>query len=350
MSRPQQSISFDRYANTFKHPQGPGDARPTALQIIKDEDLEGQLSDKIVLITGGSSGIGIETARALAHTGAKIVLGVRDVPKAKAVLEDILKDKSIGESPLEIIEMDLNFLDSVRKAAEAFLDKRNKLNILINNAGIGGVVEGRTSDGFESHFGVNHLAHFLLFQLLKDTLIASSTPTFQSRVIAVGSLIHRLSPTLLSDPNFGSTPYDPALAYASSKTANTWFANHLERLYANKGIHAISLHPGAINSGLQRFHAPEYQEMMQKAIPEEDMPGLMKTFKSLEQGAATTVLAAVGRAFEGEGGIYLDDCQVAPLYDPKDKIYAPGYAAHAFDEAGEEKLWQMSLKMVGLGK
>ena len=349
MKSPQQSITFDRYAGVFKDPEGPGDARPTALQIIKDEELESQLSEKTILITGGSSGLGIETVRALAHTGAKVVIGVRDMPKAKGVLEDILQDSSLDGSQLELLEMDLNSLDSVRNAARSFLSKHDQLNILINNAGIGGAVKGQTSDGFESHFGVNHLAHFLLFILLKDILIASSTPSFQSRVIAVSSLIQRLSPTLLADPNFTSTPYNPALAYASSKTANIWFANQLERLYAAEGVHGISLHPGAINTGLQRFHAPEFLEMMRNAVPEAEMPGLLKTYESHGQGAATTVLAAVGKAFEGKGGIYLDGCQVAPLHNPaKDKIYGPGYAPHTFDKHGEEQLWQMSLSMIGL--
>lgn len=244
--------------------------------------------------------------------------------------------------------MDLKSLDSVQRARKSFISKHNQLNILVNDAGLGGVVESKTADGFEFHFGVNHLVHFLLFMLLKQTLMANATPAFESRVISVGSMIYRISPTLAADPNFESTPYERALAYASSKTANTWFANHLERLHAAEGVHGISLHPGAINTGLQRFHSPEYQDFMKNAVPESEAPHLMQTFKSIEQGAATTVLTAVGKAFEGKGGIYLDDCQVALLHDPaKDKIYAPGYAAHAFDEEGEQKLWELSLRMIG---
>lgn len=132
----QQSIHFDRYAESHKHCAGPGDARPTALQIIRDEDLEGRLADKVILITGGSSGIGVETARALAHTGAKIIVGVRNLPKGQKVLDDILeKDSVIKKTQLELLEMDLNSLDSVRQAADIFLTKHKQLNILVNNAG-----------------------------------------------------------------------------------------------------------------------------------------------------------------------------------------------------------------------
>jgi len=133
------------------------------------------------------------------------------------------------------------------------------------------------------------------------------------------------------------------MAYASSKNAKIWFTNHLERLYASQGVHVISLHPGAVETGLQRFHSPESLEVMKAAIPESELPGLKNTYKSIEQGAATTVLAAISKAFEGKGGIYLDECQVARLHDLRKT--AAGYAAHAFDEDNERKLWEMSLLM-----
>lgn len=132
----QQNIQFDRYAESHKHYAGPGDARPTALQVIEDENLEGQFSDKVILVTGGSSGIGVETARALAHTGAKIVVGVRNIPKGQKVLDDIVEtDKAVNKAQLELLEMDFNSLDSVRHAAETFLSRHKQLNILVNNAG-----------------------------------------------------------------------------------------------------------------------------------------------------------------------------------------------------------------------
>lgn len=209
--------------------------------------------------------------------------------------------------------------------------------------------QGKTTDGFESHFGVNHLAHFLLFELLKPLLLASSTPDFASRVVAVSSLIHRYSSTLINDPNIQDTPYDPALAYASSKTANIYFANEVERRYGAQGLHAISLHPGGIITGLGDHHDPRFIEQMTEMLNGDTR--VFQTYKSIEQGAATTVLAAIGKAFEGQGAIYLDDCQVAPLHDPENEtIYAPGYCKHAFDKENEEKLWQISLDMANLRK
>lgn len=195
--------------------------------------------------------------------------------------------------------------------------------------------------------GVNHLAHFLLFVLLRPLLLSSSTPDFASRVVNVSSSIHRFGAPDLSDLNWQTTQYDPAVAYAGSKTANIWFSNEAERRYGNQGVHSISLHPGGIESGLQRFHAPEFLEMFESVVKAN--PDLVTTFKSIEQGAATTVLAAVGKEFEGKGGIYLDDCAVAPLFNPeKDKIYASGYSGHAFDEEREKKLWKSSCELVGV--
>ena len=200
-------------------------------------------------------------------------------------------------------------------------------------------------DGHELHFGTNHLSHFLLFQLLTPVLLASSTPSWNSRVNVVSSLIHRFAPVNLDDPDFKTTPYDPAMAYASSKCANIWFANHLERLYSSQGLHAILLHPGGIQTGLQDHHDPEYAALMQNTF--EQFPDLARTMKTMKQGAATTVLAAVGRDFEGKGGIYLDDCAVAPEWvEGRDGIDGPGYRSWAFNEEGERRLWTISEGMV----
>lgn len=152
----------------------------------------------------------------------------------------------------------------------------------------------------------------------------------------------------MNDPNFKSTPYDPAIAYASSKTANIWFANHLTRLYSPE-INAISVHPGGIETGLQAGHDPAYLKLMEDTYTA--YPELKKTFKSIEQGAATTVLAATGRRFEGKGGLYLDDCAVTKEWNAeKDSIFAGGYAKHAFDEDSEKSLWEMSERMTATGQ
>ena len=227
-----------KYASAHESTQGPGDARPTALQIIKDNDLEGKLSGKVIFITGCSSGIGIETARALAVTGARLFCSARDLEKGKAALSDILEPGRV-----ELIKLDMNSLDSVRACAEEFMSKSQKLNILINNAGVMRTPEGRTVDGFETQFGTNHLAHFLLFNLLKPALLAGSSPTFHSRVVNVSSTGHRYAEIQFDNFNLEGI-YDPGHAYGQSKLANIYMANEIETRYGSQGLHGLSLHPG----------------------------------------------------------------------------------------------------------
>ena len=227
------------YAAAHQSTQGPGDARPTALQIVKDNDLEGKLTDKVIFITGCSSGIGIETARALAVTGARIFCSARDLKKGKAALGDILEPGRV-----ELIELDMNSLDSVRACADEFLSKSPKLNVLINNAGVMRTPEGKTVDGFETQFGTNYLAHFLLFNLLKPALLAGSTPAFHSRVVNVSSESHRLSEIHFDNLNLENGAYDPGVAYAQSKVATIYMANEIETRYGPSGLHGLSLHPG----------------------------------------------------------------------------------------------------------
>jgi NAD(P)-dependent dehydrogenase (short-subunit alcohol dehydrogenase family) len=170
-----------RYWDSWVNRTGPGDARPTALQIIQDENLEGLLKDKTVVITGGSAGLGVETARAIRTTGATIFVTGRNASKLEDAIKDIQTSDPSNTAPIIPIIMDQESLDSVRKGAEEILDKSNgKISILINNAGVMATPEGKTKDGFETQFGVNHLAHFLLFQILKPALLNSSTPEFNS--------------------------------------------------------------------------------------------------------------------------------------------------------------------------
>ena len=286
-----------RYAAVHQNSKGPGDARPTALNIINDEGLHGKLTDKVFLVTGCSSGIGVETAKALNTTGAKLFLGVRDTTKGQAALSDILKPGHV-----ELLKMDLSSLDSVRTAAEEFKSKSKTLNILINNAGVMATPEGKTVDGFETQFGTNHLSHFLLFQLLKPTLLSSSTPTFNSRVVCVSSSGHRGGGIQFDNYNFERGDYSPWAAYGQSKTANIYMANEIERRYGAKGLHGLSLMPGGIKTGLQVHVEDQLAAAMEAA---KDM------MKSPEQGAATTVYGALSKEWEGRGGRYLEDCQEA---------------------------------------
>ncbi|KAJ4296808.1 hypothetical protein N0V90_006856 [Kalmusia sp. IMI 367209] len=326
---------FTRYAAVHKKPQGPGDDRPAALQIVKDNDLEGKLAGKVVLVTGCSSGIGIETARAMKATGAHVYATARDLEKGKRALAGILEP---GKLDLELL--DLNSLTSVRTFAKSFLEKTgNKLNILINNAGIMAIPEEKTEDGFEKQFGTNHLAHFLLFQLLKPALLSSSTPELHSRVVSVSSMGHRYHDIDLDNIMLEGGAYEPNRAYAHSKIGNIYLANEIERRYGSRGLHAYSLHPGGIWTGLQAH----LDTSAWRANP--DVNAYMK---NEAQGAATSVWAAVAKVWEGKGGKYLDDCQIAPPLPEGAGLFNSGYEKWAYDEERAKKLWAMSNKFVGL--
>jgi NAD(P)-dependent dehydrogenase (short-subunit alcohol dehydrogenase family) len=291
--------------------------------------------NRTILITGCSSGLGIETARALKATGARLFLTARDLSKGRDALGDILEPGKV-----DLLLLDLNSLASVRTFASEFLQASgNKLNILINNAGVMLTPEGTTADGFELQFGTNHLAHFLLFQLVKSALLKSSTPDFQSRVVSVSSLGHRMMPPKM-DNLMLTGEYEPNQGYANSKTANIYFANEIERHYGNRGLHALSLHPGGIWTGLQ-VHTPA--ETIQAFKANE---ALVKYMKSVEQGAATTVWAAVGKVWEGKGGRYLDDCQICPPAPEAHTLFEPGYAKWAYSPENEAKLWKLSNEWV----
>ncbi|KAJ4205945.1 hypothetical protein NW759_014422 [Fusarium solani] len=321
-----------KYVAAHDNPNGPGDARPTASQIITDYDLEGKLTGKVVLITGCSSGVGVETARAIHRTGATIYATARDVDKAKGALHDLV------DSPrLHFLQLDLSSLDSVRTCAETFKSQSAQLDILIENAGVMASPEGRTADGFETQFGTNHLGHFLLFYLLKDTLLRSSTPNFNSRAIILSSCAHQAGSVHFDNLNLEGE-YEPWKAYGQSKTANLWTAREIEKRFGAHGLHAWAVHPGSISTELQR-HVSEEVKQGWATDPE-----LAKTWKNIEQGAATTVLAAVSPELEGKGGLYLEDTQVAK---PPGTGRA-GYADWAYDEEGPGRLWEKSIKILKL--
>lgn len=325
---------MSRYIAAHAKPQGPGDARPTALQIVNDEGLGGQLCDKVMVITGASSGIGTETARAFHATGAKLFLTMRDFAKGQKVVDSIRADDESNKAEIIMIKMELDSLDSVRAGAKEILSKTDRVNVLVNNAGVMATPEGRTKDGFETQFGTNHVGHFLLFQLLKQTLLKSSSQAFQSRVVCVASKGRALGPVRFDDYNFDTpSSYDPWQAYAQSKTCNVYLADEIERRYSSQGLHGISLHPGGIRSNLQ-VHVQDF------LAPMWDLPEVKAREKSAAQGAATTTYAALSRDLEGKGGVYLSDCAVQGLEDE-------GYGAH-YDAASEGRLWKDSLKMVGL--
>jgi NAD(P)-dependent dehydrogenase (short-subunit alcohol dehydrogenase family) len=307
------------------------------MQIIKDEGMIDGLKDKAIVITGTSSGIGIETARALAATGANLFLTARDVSKAKSALADFYDPQR-----MEIVEMDQANLSSVRQAASAILAKTSKVHLLVNNAGIMAIPDLRfTADGHELQFGTNHLAHFLLFKLLEPALLAAGSEALPSRVVILSSSGHNIHGLNGSDNyNFQDNDYDPFTAYGQSKTANIYMSNEIERRFASRHLHSTSIHPGIIATGLAQHMPPDAFKGMEHLYP---------VMKSVEQGAATTVLAAVGRDWKHQGGKYLVNCDVAPPHNDQDDAFtSSGFAQHAYDEEKAARLWEDSLVLVGL--
>ncbi|KAH8896224.1 putative short-chain dehydrogenase/reductase [Thozetella sp. PMI_491] len=314
---------MSRYAAAHLEPNGAGDSRPTAYQIVQDAEMEGKLVGKVAVVTGSSSGIGVETVRALAKTGLRFFLPVRNRNKTITALGD-----SYDPEKMEFITMDQASLESVRDAAKEILAKTTQISILVNNAGILAVPELQLSkDNFELQFATNYLSHFLLFQLLKPALIAAITPGFQSRVVV-----------------FREGRHHPFVAYAQSKTATIYMANEIERRYGSRGVHATSVHPGVIATGLGRYLS---EELVQGLLQNEH---LTKYWKSPEQGAATTVWAAIGREWEGRGGKYLSNCAEAPLGpgEPQDDPAGAWHVEHTYNQENELRLWKDTLNLLNL--
>ena len=300
-----------------------------------DEVLEGvDLSGKRVLITGASAGLGVETARSLAAHGASVVMAVRDLAKGERAAETVRADAAPG-AEVELVELDLAALKSVRACADRLLAEGKAINILIANAGVMACPEGKTEDGFETQFGTNHLGHFVFVNRLLPLVIAGAP----GRIVCLSSSGHRFADVDLDDPGFERTPYDPWIAYGRSKTANALFALALDKRLQDKGVRACAVHPGGIQTELGRHLTPEMiQAMMQR------VRGGFK-FKTVPQGAATSVWAAAVADADEIGGKYCEDCGVAvPGDDPEAMT---GVRSHATNAATAEALWARSEELVG---
>ncbi|KAF2170139.1 hypothetical protein M409DRAFT_64492 [Zasmidium cellare ATCC 36951] len=334
------------YNDVHKDTKGPGDARPTALQIVKDCNAIGKLQGKTILITGCTAGLGIETAKALYETGATLYLTGRDVPKLNKIIDDIVSNGTNKTNPRpEALELHLDSLSGVRKAAADFKTRSQQLNILICNAGVMACPYTKTADGFELQLGTNHFAHFLLFQLLKPVLLKSAADSgTSSRVITVSSAGHRYGGIRFDDMDFsdGKT-YEKWTAYGQSKTANIYMASSIERHYGSQNLHGLSLHPGGIKTELVRHM--EQSELDAMGVNDR----FANMFKSPAQGAATQTWAAVSEHFEGKnGGRYLAECaECGPMADGAE-VGADGYGPHVYQPELEEKLWKLSYEAVGL--
>src|SRR5262249_38814418 len=250
-------------------------AETTASEVAEGIDLTG----KVALVTGGSSGLGQETAHVLAERGAHVILTARDVPKGEAVAEGIRA--STGSPHVEVEELELGSLKDIHAFAKRFLARHPALHIMVNNAGVMACPQAKPADGFELQFGSNPLGHFVTTCLLAPALLRAAP----SRVVSVSSRGHHLSPVVFDDIAFEHRPYDKWLAYGQAKTANVLFAVGLERRLGNRGVHANALHPGAILTELGRHLQPEDFAFLQ-----ERNRGMK--FKTVEAGAATSVFAA----------------------------------------------------------
>jgi NAD(P)-dependent dehydrogenase (short-subunit alcohol dehydrogenase family) len=308
----------------------------TAAEVIDGIDLSG----KRAIVTGGSSGIGAETARALASAGAEVTLAVRNTSAGDRAAAGI----ATTGHPVRVSRLDL--ADQASVAAFA-ADWTGPLDLLINNAGVILPRLQRTPQGWEMTFATNHLGHFALALGLHDALAAG-----RARIVSVSSAGHHRSPVIFDDINFTSRPYDPGLAYGQSKTANVLFAVEAARRWASDGITANAVQPGPVAAtGLNRQLDPAALAAIQASAPyAETLNGSKGRYKTTEQGAATTVLVATSPQLEGIGGRYFEDCNQARVLEPgtpNNTIY--GVAAYALDPGNANRLWQVSLELLGAG-
>ena len=306
-----------------------------------DEVLEGvDLSGKRILVTGVSAGLGVETARTLAAHGALVVGAARDLGKAKSATERVRAGAAKGGG-LELVELDLASLASVRACADRLVDAGKPFDLIIANAGIMACPKGQTSDGFETQFGTNHLGHFVLVNRLASLLKPGS------RLVNLSSAGHRFSDVDLEDPNFERTAYTEFGAYGRSKTANILFAVVFDRRHKSNGVRATAVHPGVIRTELSRHMKPEViQEMMDRVnAASVASGGAAVTYKTIPQGAATSVWSGLVAAADEVGGLYCEDCHVAERVEGAD-IHG-GVRSYALDPRRAAALWAKSEEMVG---
>jgi NAD(P)-dependent dehydrogenase (short-subunit alcohol dehydrogenase family) len=279
-----------------------------------------------------SAGLGVETARALAAHGAEVIGTARDLVKARAATASI---RDAYGDRFSLIQLDLASLDSARTAADALRAAGKPLDLVIANAGVMATPLGRTADGFETQFGTNHLGHFLLVNRLAD-LIPSG-----GRVVCVSSVGHQFGDLDLSDPNFEHRPYDPITAYGGAKTAVNLFVVEFDRRHKARGVRAVAVHPGGILTELARYMTPELiQRMITRVMAETDTSSAQRGYKSVPQGAATTLWAAVTAPADLVGGRYCEDCAVAKV-----AAKGGGVRPYSVDPERAKTLWAMSEKL-----
>jgi NAD(P)-dependent dehydrogenase (short-subunit alcohol dehydrogenase family) len=302
------------------------------------------LRGKRVLVTGVSAGLGVETARALAAHGADVIGAARDLEKARLATAKVRADAAANGGSFELVLLDLGSLASVRACAQALLGRAQPFDIVIANAGVMATPFGRTADGFETQFGTNHLGHFVLVNKIASLIRPGG------RVVSLSSSGHRFANVDLGDPNFERTPYDPFVAYGRSKTANSLFAVAFDERHRAQGIRAAAVHPGPIHTELGR-HMDKSQvagmiEQIDKELAAEGKAPFQ--WKTVPQGAATSVWAAVVASPEAVGGRYCENCHISRAV-PDDVVISPiseGVRGYALDVGNANALWRKSEELV----
>jgi NAD(P)-dependent dehydrogenase (short-subunit alcohol dehydrogenase family) len=302
--------------------------RTEAREALGGRDLRG----KVAIVTGGYSGLGLETTKALAGAGAIVIVPARSPEKAQKALVDIAN--------VEQAALDLADPKSIDAFAGGFLSRTKQLDILINNAAIMASPLMRDARGYEAQFATNHLGHFQLTARLWPALKAANG----ARVVALSSIGHRISPPDLEDPNFERTEYNKWLAYGRAKSANALFAIGLDQRGLAHNVRAFAVHPGGIMTDLQRY-MPEEEKRAMGWIDENGV--VNERFKTPSQGAATSVWCAANAQLDGQGGVYCEDCDIAVAVPADDKGFS-GVRPWATDPALADKLWALSERMTGV--
>jgi NAD(P)-dependent dehydrogenase (short-subunit alcohol dehydrogenase family) len=302
-----------------------------------DEVLAGiDLSGRTVFVTGANSGLGQETARAMASRGAEVIMAGRDQAKLDESAAAIRADHP--KAQLETITVDLTSLENIRAATSRARQRFHKIDILISNAGVMATPFSHTHDGFEMQIGTNHFGHFALtgelFPLIEKGHL--------KRIVNLSSRGHHFAPVDFEDPFFQHRAYDPWTSYGHSKTANVLFTVGLEARFAVLGIHAYAVHPGGIQTNLGRHMTPEMIETLMARVTSSDTGFQWKT---VPQGAATSCWAATAPELEGKGGVYCEDCHVAAVDDASP---THGVRSYAVNSSYADRLWVMSEALTGV--
>jgi NAD(P)-dependent dehydrogenase (short-subunit alcohol dehydrogenase family) len=300
------------------------------------------LTGKRILVTGVSAGLGVETARSLAAHGAQVVGAARDLDKAKAATVQVREDAAGKSGSFELIELDLASLKSVRACADGLMAKSEPFDVVIANAGVMATPFGHTADGFETQFGTNHLGHFVLVNRIAPLIRAGG------RLINLSSAGHRYSNVDLEDPNFERTPYEPFVAYGRSKTANILFAVAFDKRHRDRGVRSAAVHPGGIETELSRHMEVAQLQALRDRINKQlaaEGKGPFQ-FKTIPQGAATSVWAGVVVPANEIGGRYCENCHVASTV-PDQLTIGEGVRGYALNPNTADALWKKSEQLVG---